>query len=105
MKALRGADRSLEVGDMQAIPHFLNVVAELDRYHGLGEPARRAPLARRADKRRLATPPLRLAQAPGGARACRRRGCAQKRSQAPEKARALTARVSIASVGARRKCR
>ena len=33
-KALHCADRSLEVGDMRAIPHFAKVVAALDRYHG-----------------------------------------------------------------------
>src|SRR5271165_5024533 len=47
-KALLCADRSLEVGDMRAIPHFIKVVAELDRYHGLARPAPRAEPARRA---------------------------------------------------------
>ena len=60
-KALLCADRSLEVGDMRAIPHFLKVVAELDRYHGLAQPARRPQPARRAETPRMAAPPLQLA--------------------------------------------
>jgi len=59
-KALLCADRSLEVGDMKAIPHFLKVVAELDRYHGLVRPAPRAEPARRAETPRIAAPPLKL---------------------------------------------
>ena len=37
-KALRCADMALEEGDVKAIPHFVKVVAELDRYHGLARP-------------------------------------------------------------------
>jgi len=39
---------------MQAIPHFLNVVAELDRYHGLGE--RRGALPSRAGRTNAVSP-------------------------------------------------
>jgi len=63
-KALLCADRSLEVGDMRAIPHFLKVVAELDRYHGLARPMPLAPPAPGAVTPRLAAPPLALTHAP-----------------------------------------
>lgn len=52
-KALRCADLSLEKGEMKAIPHFLKVVAELDRYHALARPMREEK-----PKRRAQTPPL-----------------------------------------------
>src|SRR5271166_4671645 len=79
-KALLCADRSLEVGDMKAIPHFLKVVAELDRYHGLAQ-GREEP-ARRAAEPRLAAPPLKLTHAP--AEAARAEASAMGSSATPE---------------------
>ena len=58
-KALRAADMRIEKGDLKAVAPFVRVVAELDRYHGLG-----VRYQRRLDARALAAdprPPLALA--------------------------------------------
>jgi transposase len=66
-KALRAADMRIEKGDLKAVAPFVRVVAELDRYHGLG-----GRYQRRLDARALAAlsadarPPLALAHAPAG---------------------------------------
>ena len=66
-KALRAADMRIEEGDLKAVAPFVRVVAELDRYHGLG-----AKYQRRLDPRALGAlaadprPPLALAHAPAG---------------------------------------
>ena len=66
-KALRAADMRIEEGDLKAVAPFVRVVAELDRYHGLG-----VKYQRRLDARALAAlaadprPPLALAHAPWG---------------------------------------
>jgi hypothetical protein len=58
-KALRVVDCALEDGDMKAVAPFINLVAELDRYHGLA--ARVAPpLAAVAALPAPAAPPLAL---------------------------------------------
>ena len=62
-KALRYADKSLEEGEVKAIPHFVKVVAELDRYHGLARPMRLGKPARRPRTSRLPPPPLALTDA------------------------------------------
>jgi soluble cytochrome b562 len=62
-KALRCADALLEEGEVKAIPHFVKVVAELDRYHGLARPMRAGKPARRPRAPRLAPPPLALTHA------------------------------------------
>lgn len=65
-KALRCADLSLEAGDLKAIAPFVNVVRELNLYHGVDAgPAR---YARRAAIRAIAAqpePPLALTHSPG----------------------------------------
>ena len=66
-KALLAADMRIERGDLKAVAPFVRVVAELDRYHGLG-----GRYQRRLDPRALAAlaadarPPLALAHAPAG---------------------------------------
>jgi len=50
-KALRAADMGIEKGDLRAIAPLIRVVAELDRYHGLG-----VKYQRRLDARALAEP-------------------------------------------------
>jgi transposase len=45
-KALRAADMGIEKGDLRAIAPLRRVVAELDRYHGLGVKYQRRPDAR-----------------------------------------------------------
>jgi len=45
-KALRAADIKIEKGDLKAIAPLVRVVAELDRYHGLGVKYQRRPDAR-----------------------------------------------------------
>ncbi len=66
-KALLAADMRIEKGDLKAVAPFVRVVAELDRYHGLG-----VSYQRRLDARALAAlaadarPPLALAHAPAG---------------------------------------
>ena len=66
-KALRAADVQIEEGDLKAVAPFVRVVAELDRYHGLG-----VKYQRRVDAPALAAlagdarPPLALAHAPLG---------------------------------------
>ena len=59
-KALRCADALLEEGAVRAIPHFVKVVAELDRYHGLARPMRLGGPTRGPRAPRLAPPPLAL---------------------------------------------
>ena len=59
-KALRCADVLLEEGEAKAIPHFVKVVAELDRYHGLTRPMRLGKPARQLRASRLPPPPLAL---------------------------------------------
>jgi DNA-binding CsgD family transcriptional regulator len=67
-KALRAADMGIEKGDLKAVAPFVRVVAELDRYHGLG-----VRYQRRLDARSLAAlaadapQPLALAHAPADA--------------------------------------
>ncbi len=61
-KALRCADALLEEGEVKAIPHFVKVVAELDRYHGLAQPMRLGRPAR-TQIPRAAPPPLALTHA------------------------------------------
>ena len=78
-KALRCADISLERGDLKAVPHFLRVVSELDRYHGLASPARLAEPIRHAETPRLAAPPLKLAHAPETDAPCRARSLSAPR--------------------------
>jgi hypothetical protein len=63
-KALLCADALLEEGEVKAIPHFVKIVAELDRYHGLARPARLGKPARQRPTARLAPPPLALTHAP-----------------------------------------
>jgi hypothetical protein len=53
----------LEDGEAKAIPHFVRVVAELDRYHGLARPMRLGKPARQPRASRLPTPPLALTDA------------------------------------------
>jgi transposase len=66
-KALRAADMRIEEGDLKAVAPFVRVVAELDRYHGLG-----GRYQRRLDARALAAlsadvrPPLALPHASPG---------------------------------------
>ena len=66
-KALLAADMRIEKGDLKAVAPFVRVVAELDRYHGLG-----VRYQRRLDPRALAAlaadprPPLALAHTPPG---------------------------------------
>jgi hypothetical protein len=62
-KALVCADVLLEEGEVKAIPHFVRVVAELDRYHGLVRPMRLGKPARRPRGPRLPPPPLALTDA------------------------------------------
>jgi hypothetical protein len=59
-KALRCADILLEQGEVKAIPHYVKVVAEMDRYHGLARPMRPSQLARRPPIPSIAPPPLAL---------------------------------------------
>ena len=63
-KALLCADALLEEGEVKAIPHFVKVVAELDRYHGLARPMRLGKPARRPPIPRVAPPRLALTHAP-----------------------------------------
>ena len=62
-KALLCADALLEEGEVKAIPHFVRVVAELDRYHGLARPMRLGQPARRPRIPCAASPPLALTHA------------------------------------------
>ena len=57
-KALLCADLAVEDGRLEAIPHFVRIVAALDRYHGLSRPA---PRERPAEPRLRAPPPAPLA--------------------------------------------
>jgi hypothetical protein len=62
-KALRCADASLEEGDLKAIAPFLNVVRELNLYHGVNVgPARLAPAT--LPEIALASQPLALTHSP-----------------------------------------
>ncbi len=63
-KALLCADMALEEGDVKAIPQFVKVVAELDRYHGLARPAQPGRPARPRRIARPAPAPLALTHAP-----------------------------------------
>ena len=70
-KALRAADIKIEKGDLKAIAPLVRVVAELDRYHGLGVKYQRRPDAR-AHAEPSRAPPLALTRAtrePGEAEA------------------------------------
>ena len=74
-KALLCADALLEVGEVKAIPHYVKVVAELDRYHGLTRPMRLGEPARQARIPSVA-PPLALTRCARTARGRReRRNC------------------------------
>jgi hypothetical protein len=67
-KALRCADISLEKGDLKAIAPFVQVVRELNRYHGVEVGALRlAPPAAAVAKIAPAAPPLALTHSPGAA--------------------------------------
>jgi hypothetical protein len=62
-KALRFADAALERGDLKAVRALVQVVAAMDRYHGLSDPAsdRASPSHPDAlDFQSPATPPLKL---------------------------------------------
>lgn len=64
-KALRCADVSLEQGDLKAIAPFVNVVRELNLYHGVNVgPARLAPPAA-VQEIAATSPPLALTHSPG----------------------------------------
>jgi hypothetical protein len=63
-KALRCADESLEEGDVRAIAPFLQVVRELNLYHGLNIGAARPALAAPPELA-PASPPLALTHLPG----------------------------------------
>jgi hypothetical protein len=64
-KALRCADESLEEGDVRAIAPFLQVVRELNLYHGVNVgPAQLAPPAA-APEIAPRSPPLALTHSPG----------------------------------------
>ena len=56
-KALRCADALLEQGEVTAIPHFVKVVAELDRYHGFSLPMRPRLARLLPNPRRSEAPP------------------------------------------------
>ncbi len=83
-KALRAADMRIEEGDLKAVAPFVRVVAELDRYHGLG-----GRYQRRLDPRALAAlaadppPPLALAHAPPGSSGAEPAKVSEYRKQAP----------------------
>jgi hypothetical protein len=63
-KALRCADASLEEGDVKAIAPFLNIVRELNLYHGVNVgSARPAPAA--LPDLAPTSPPLALTHSPG----------------------------------------
>jgi hypothetical protein len=65
-KALRGADASLETGDVGAIAPFVRVVTELNRYYGVEVGALRlAPPAARPTIAPTSEPPLTLTHSAG----------------------------------------
>jgi hypothetical protein len=69
-KALRCADVSLENGDLKAIAPFVQVVNELNRYHGVEPgPSRRAPRAAIPQIALTPSPPLALTHSTGMAEA------------------------------------
>jgi hypothetical protein len=67
-KALLFADRGMEEGELKAIPHFVKIVGELDRYHGLGRPVRRRGAgAPETAGGLISPPPLALTHEPAAA--------------------------------------
>ncbi len=68
MKALSNANVHMEGGSLKAIPQFVKIVGELDRYHGLGRPAPRlGPPAHEVPAGLIAPPPLALTHGPAAA--------------------------------------